>query len=117
MPTMRVVEMATALGAVVARVAEREDPTVGSDLPVAAAIGSRRHADDGVVEVSTALGAKEARVAEREHPTVGRDLPVAAAIGSGRHADDGVVEGRPPSEPKKPASPNAKIPPSDATSQ
>ena len=71
---------------------------------------------------TTNAGAAAARcppssVAEGEHLSGERDEPVAAAVGRRRHAGDREVRRGPPVEPKKPASPNEKIPPSDATNQ
>ena len=60
--------------------------------------------------------AVEPGVAEGEDPTVRGHQPVAPAVRCRGHAHDG-VERRPPIEPSNPASPKAKTPPSEATSQ
>ena len=99
------------------RVAEREDAAVGRDEPVAAAGRRGGHADDRHVERGRAGGTEEVRVAEGEDPAVGRDDPVAVAgrrsTRCRRSAGCSVMA---PVEPWKAASPNVKMPPSDATS-
>ena len=61
--------------------------------------------------------AEEAGVTEREDAAVGCGEPVAVARWCGGDADDRLVETDGPVEPTKRASPNAKMPPSVATSQ
>ena len=63
------------------------------------------------------VGAEEAGVAGGEDPAVGGHLPVAVAVEVAAMPDDRLVERLAALEPKKPASPKVKIPPSDATSQ
>ena len=61
---------------------------------------------------------KNARVAEREDPAVRRHQPVAVARSASPPSRRSAGSARtPPVEPKNRASPNAKIPPSDATNQ
>ena len=55
MPTIGALSASAALGAVEPGVTEGEDAAVGGDLPVAAAVGRRRHADDRAFERSAAL--------------------------------------------------------------
>src|SRR5205807_1663706 len=61
-----------------ARVAEREDPAVGGNEPVAVTVGGGGHAHDWLVEAQRSGGAEEARVAEAEHAAIGGHEPVAA---------------------------------------
>ena len=88
-----------------------------SHLPVAVAAGRGGDADDRLVERLAAFGAVELGVAEAEDAAVGGHLPVALAVGVAAMPTIGALSGLPPSEPKKPAPPKAKIPPSLATSQ
>ena len=73
-------------------VAVGEDAAVGGHQPVAAAVGSHGHADDGLVELNGARRTVEVCVPVREDAAVGGDQPIAAAVGGGRHADDRLVE-------------------------
>ena len=79
-------------GAVKARVAEGEDPTIGSHEPVAAVIGRGRDPDDRPLEGQRPRRPVELRGAEGENPPIGADQPVAvlaAEWGGGRR---GTVE-------------------------
>ena len=78
--------------AVEAGVAEREDPPVSGDHPVAPAIRGGGHAHDWLVQVDCAGRAVKAGVAEGEDPPVSGDHPVAPAIGGGGHAHDWLVQ-------------------------
>ena len=62
-------------------------------------------------------GAVEAGVAEGEDAAVGGHQPVALAVGRGGHAHDGLVEVDAAGRAVEAASPKAKMPPSEATSQ
>ena len=92
-------------------------PPSDADEPVATAVGRGGHADDGLVQVRAAHRAVERRVAEGEDAAVGGDEPVAGAVGGGAMPTIGLLRWWPPVEPKKPASPKVKMPPSEATSQ
>ena len=72
------------------RVAEREDPAIRRDEPVAPRIGRGRHADDWLVQRDRARRAKELSTTEGEDAAIGRDLVVTAA--STGHADDRASE-------------------------
>ena len=71
----------------------------------------------GWLSVDAARGAVEVGVAEGEDAAVGRHEPVAVAVGRGGHADDGLVEVNAAGGAVELASPKAKTPPSEATSQ
>ena len=62
-------------------VAIGEDAAIAGDEPVAAAIGSRGHPDDGLVEGLAAAGSVGVGVAVGEDAAVLGDEPVAAAVG------------------------------------
>ena len=73
-------------------VAVGEDAAVLGDEPVAAAVSSRRHPDDGRVEGLAAAGPVEVGVTVGEDAAVLGDEPVAAAVRSRGHPDDGLVQ-------------------------
>ena len=92
-------------------------PPSDGHQPVALAVGGGGHAHDRLVEGQGAGGAVEGGVAEGEDAAVAGHQPVALAVGGRRHAHHGLLRVREPVEPKKAASPKAKMPPSLATSQ
>ena len=58
-------------------VAVGEDAAVLGDEPVAAAVRSRGHADDGLVQLQRTSGAVESGATEAEDAAIGGDLPIA----------------------------------------
>ena len=111
-------ERGPARAAVERGVAEGEDAAVGRHQPVAAAVGCRRHADDGLVERGfRPCCRRTGRRRRRRHP---RRAPPASSpwpSGVAAMATMGPCSGRSPSDPSKVASPKAKTPPSALASQ
>ena len=92
-----------------ARISKVEDPSVGSDLPIAPPLAPAP-GPTIVVEMEEARRAVEPGVAVGKDPD-GGDQPLATSVGSGGHADDGRVGCTLPVEPWKLALPKLKIAP------
>jgi len=71
----------------VQRIAEAEDAPVCIDEPVAAAVGSRRHGDDGQTGGAGLRQAVEEGVAEVEDCSGAGGDPISLAVGGGHYRD------------------------------